>query len=119
MPPKTGVTQDRCHPSQKSLKAKPRVCGREVCASEHVDVRVLIDVEDDEFAVGLAEFDAVEPEFAVARVGVPRAGLLLPDLDDGALDRGGECALAGADTHARALADDLLRDADALAGDEA
>lgn len=46
----------------------------------------MVEVAHNQFAVVLAEFDAIEPEFLVLAMGVPRTGLLLSDAEDDAFD---------------------------------
>src|SRR5262249_32040921 len=99
----SGVT----HMSASSRVAPLRPLGQDAQAtSEPVDAGELVEVEDDEFAVGLLELEAVEPEFVVLAVGEPRAGFLLAEALDDAVDGRGERA---------GLARDLLGDADGLA----
>ena len=54
----------------------------------------LVEVECGDLAVGLAKDDAVEPEFIVLRVGIPRPGGTLFGRDDGADDPGGDGVMA-------------------------
>lgn len=69
----------------------------------------MVEIAVDDLAVGLAEHDAFEPQLAVLRVGEPRPGLLLAELDNLALDAGDADACAERD---------LLGDADARADAE-
>lgn len=61
---------------------------------DRFDDGVLIEVDGDEFAVVLAEFEPVEPELLVSRVRVPRAGLLLAHAENLALDAEGRDGVA-------------------------
>ncbi len=84
-----------------------RAFGWRVFSGENFDAGVLVEVADDAFAVVFLDFEAVEPEFVVLGVGVPRAGFFLAEADDDAFDADG----VGAGAHG-----DLLGDADARAG---
>lgn len=83
--------------------------GRNADLPYDIDGRVLIEIADHQFTIGLLEFDAIEPEFAIFGVGVPGAGFGLAKADHSSLD--------GVEEVAR-QAGVLVGDLDALTGED-